>query len=74
MLSWLPDTVQMLAALLVLNVNVVRPLDAVAVRVIGDAPKVTGDVGLKVTVWASTVTGMSTGTGSNTGRLYASAS
>ena len=40
----------MLAALLVLKVNVVRPLDAVAVSVIGAAPSITGDAGAKVTV------------------------
>ena len=49
--SWLPATVQILAALLVLNVNAVRPLLDVAVRVIDDAPKVTGEEGANVTVW-----------------------
>ena len=47
----MPLTVQMLAALLVVKVKVVRPLDAVAVRVMADAPKVTGVAGAKVTVW-----------------------
>ena len=40
----------MLEALLVLNVNAVRLLLAVAVRVIADAPKITGEAGAKVTV------------------------
>ncbi|MBL0124923.1 MAG: hypothetical protein IPP88_20125 [Betaproteobacteria bacterium] len=43
-------TVQMLAALLVLKVNAVRPLEAVAVSVIGVTPKVTGEARAKVTV------------------------
>ena len=47
----MPDTVQMVLALLVLNVNAVRPLLAIAVRVIGVTPNVTGDAGAKVTVW-----------------------
>ena len=48
--SWLPATVQIAAALLVLKVKAVRPLDAVAVSVIAGAPTVTGVVGANVTV------------------------
>ena len=44
----MPETVQMLDALPVLKVNVVNPLDAVAVSVIGDTPKITGETGAKV--------------------------
>ena len=51
--NWLPATVQMLAALLVVKVNVVRPLDAVAVSVTADEPKETGEAGAKVTVWVA---------------------
>ena len=40
----------MLAGLLVVNVKIVSPLEAVAVSVSGDTPKTTGDVGLNVTV------------------------
>ena len=47
----MPLTVQMLAALLVVKVKAVNPLDAVAVRVMADAPKLTGVAGAKVTVW-----------------------
>ena len=46
----MPETVQMFAALLVENVKLVSPLDAVAVNVIGDALRPTGDTGTKVTV------------------------
>ncbi len=58
MVKVLPDTVQMVLALLVENVNAVKPLLALAVSVMGDAPYVTGDDGAKVTVWlaASTTT------------------
>ena len=41
----------MLAALLVLKVNAVNPLDAIAVSAIGDMPYTTGETGAKVTVW-----------------------
>jgi len=51
MVSVLPDTVQMVLALLVENVNAVKPLLAVALKVMGDAPNVTGDEGANVTVW-----------------------
>ena len=51
MVSWLPATVQMVPALLVEKVKAVRPLLAVAVKVIGATPKVTGEAGVKVTVW-----------------------
>ena len=51
MVNVLPETVQMLAALLVLKVKVVKPLEAVAVRVIGETPNVTGVEGANVTVW-----------------------
>ena len=47
----MPLTVQMLAALLVVKVKAVNPLDAVAVRVMADAPKVTGVAGAKLMVW-----------------------
>ena len=47
----MPVTVQIVFALLVLKVKAVRPLVAVAVSVIGEAPKDTGDVGAKITVW-----------------------
>ena len=50
MVKVLPDTVQMVLALLVENVNAVRPLLAVADSVIGDAPKLTGEDGANVTV------------------------
>ena len=43
----MPETVQMLAALLVVKVKAVSPLEAVAVRVIGETPKVTGVAGAK---------------------------
>ena len=46
-------TVQILAALLVLKVKAVSPLDVVAVSVIGDAPNTTGLGGAKVTVCAT---------------------
>jgi len=49
--SWLPATVQIVPALLVLKVKAVRPLEAVAVKVLAGAPKVTGVVGANVTVW-----------------------
>ena len=49
--SWEPETVQMLASLLVLKVNAVRPLDAVADNVIGDTLTPTGEIGVKVTIW-----------------------
>ena len=49
--SVLPETVQTLAALLVLKVNTASPLDAVAVSVIGDTPNFTGVAGANVTVW-----------------------
>ena len=42
----------MLAALVVLKVKIVNPLEAVAVSVIADAPRLTGDAGVNVTVWA----------------------
>ncbi len=51
MVKVLPDTVQMVLALLVENVNAVRPLLAVADSVMGDAPYVTGEDGANVTVW-----------------------
>ena len=38
-------------ALLVENVNVLRPLEAVAVSVIGDTPMATVETGANVTVW-----------------------
>ena len=47
----MPETVQMLAALLVLNVNDVSPLDDVAVRVTGAKPSTTGVAGAKLIVW-----------------------
>ena len=47
----MPDTVQMLAALLVVKVNDVSPLDAVAVRVTGATPSTTGVAGAKLMVW-----------------------
>ena len=47
----MPVTVQIVLADEVLKVKVVRPLDAVAVSVITDAPKMTGEAGAKVTVW-----------------------
>jgi len=50
--SSLPATLQIVPALLVLKVKAVRPLDAVAVRVIGPTPKPTGVAGAKVTVCA----------------------
>ena len=49
----MPVTVQMVLALLVLKVNAVKPLLAVAVNVIADAPKVTGVAGANVTVCAA---------------------
>ncbi len=55
MVSVLPDTVQMVLALLVENVNAVKPLLAVALKVMGDAPNVTGEDGVKVTVCAVNV-------------------
>ena len=51
MVRVLPDTVQMLARLLVEKVKAVRPLEAVADKVIGATPKTTGEAGVKVTVW-----------------------
>ena len=48
----MPETVQMLAALVALKVKAVRPLDAVAVKVMAETPKVTGDAGVNVTVCA----------------------
>jgi len=48
--SWLPATVQIVPALLVLKVKAVSPLEAVAVSVLSPAPKVTGVGGAKVTV------------------------
>ena len=48
----MPETVQILAALLVLKVKALRALDAVAVKVIGATPSKTGEAGAKVTVWA----------------------
>ena len=53
MVSWLPATVQMVLALLVVKVNAVKPLVAVALRVIADAPNVTGLAGANVTVCAA---------------------
>lgn len=47
----LPDTVHTVASEVVLKVNVVSPLDAVALSVAGAAPKVTGEAGVNVTVW-----------------------
>ena len=67
--SWFPVTVQMLAALLVLKVKVVRPLEAVAASVIGDTPTVTGDAGVNVTVWLINMTGTSAVTGRRAGTL-----
>ena len=64
----MPVTVQILAALLVLKVKAVSPLEAAAVRVMGDAPKVTGEAGAKVTVWL-TDAGMSVCTGRKVGKL-----
>ena len=46
----------MLEGLLVLKVKAVSPLDAVAVSVIGDTPKVTGETGVKVTVCGALMT------------------
>ena len=46
----MPETVQMLDALPVEKVKVVRLLDAVAVSMIADEPKVTGEAGANVTV------------------------
>ena len=51
MASLLAETVQTPVALLVENVNVLRPLEAVAVSVIGDTPMATVETGAKVTVW-----------------------
>ena len=50
----------MLTALLVLKVNVVRLLEAVAVSVIALAPKVTGEAGANATVWFAAVPGVRT--------------
>ena len=50
MVSWLPATVQIVLALLVLKVKAVKPLEAVALKVLAGAPKVTGVVGANVTV------------------------
>ena len=47
----LPITVQMLAALLVAKVKLVRPLVELAVSTTVAAPSVTDSVGAKVTVW-----------------------
>ena len=46
----MPETVQMLDALLVENVKLVKLLDAVAVNIIAVAPNVTGEAGANVTV------------------------
>jgi hypothetical protein len=46
----LPDTVQMVPALLVLKVKLVRPLVELAVSGMDAAPRLTGDDGAKVTV------------------------
>ena len=43
----------MVDTLLVLKVNIVRPLVALAISVIADTPRVTGEAGAKVTVWAA---------------------
>ena len=50
MVSWVPATVQIVLAEDVLNVNVVSPLVAVAVSVIGPTPSNTGVAGANVTV------------------------
>ena len=49
----MPVTVQTVAALLVEKVKAVRPLVAVAVRVMGEAPTTTGVEGANVTVWVA---------------------
>ena len=73
----MPATVQIVLALLVLKVIVVSPLVAVAVRVIAEAPIVTGVKGANVTVWlgktvmlgnVSVMTGRSVGWVSEIGR------
>ena len=46
----MPETVQMVLTLLVLKVKAVNPLEAAAVKVIGDTPKVIGVAGAKVTI------------------------
>ena len=46
----MPETVQMLDALLVLKVNAVKLLEAVAVSIIADTPNVIGEAGANVTV------------------------
>ena len=56
MVNVLPDTVQMLAALLVEKVNAVKPLVALADSAIGVEPNVTGVAGAKPTVWLAGVT------------------
>ena len=47
----LPETMQILDALLVEKVKAVRPLVELAVSVIGADPKLTGEDGAKLTVW-----------------------
>ena len=69
MVSWLPTTLQTLAMLPVEKVNIVSPLDALAVSVIGDAPMVTGEAGAKVTDCAIRVTGMRVALGRDAGAL-----
>ena len=46
------------AALPVLKLKVVNPLEAVAVNVIGPTPTFTGDAGLNVTVWLCIAVGV----------------
>jgi hypothetical protein len=46
----LPETVQIVLALLVLKVKLVSPLLALAVRVMGETPTFTGLAGAKVMV------------------------
>ena len=43
------------AALVVLNVKLVNPLEAVAVNVMGETPTFTGEAGVNVTVWLWTL-------------------
>ena len=49
----MPVTVQTVAALLVEKVKAVNPLVAVAVSVMAEAPTMTGDAGVNVTVWVA---------------------
>ena len=47
----MPETVQIVLALLVEKLNAVNPLEALAVSVIGPTPNTNGVAGAKVTVW-----------------------